>query len=173
VLPSIDIVLDEVRRRLDFQFELLNSHDFKASIVLGTSSVVIAVLLATLPLAQSQLDSLSRVVEYKIALSVLIGIPLLVLFTSIIISIIVLWIRNYNRPPRLQRLREHYIAEPQQKIQLQLIDNFMDAIDRNERIVKCQANLIRTASILLSIGLLTFIGLLSWFIMIFLKIIIL
>jgi len=168
-LPSTDLVLDEVRRRLDFQFELSDSHDFKASIVLGTSGIVIAMLLTALPLAQAQLDSLLKVVEYKTAVLAAIGISLLVLFVSIILSITVLWIRNYNRPPRLERLRNYYIAEPKEETQLQLIDIFIPAIDNNEKILKRQTYLIRAATVLLSIGLLIFISLLSWFIMIFFK----
>ncbi len=173
MLPSVDLVLDEVRRRLDFQFELLDSHDFKASIVLGTASIVIAMLLTALPLAQSQLGSLSKVAEHRVIVLALIGMSLFLLFVSIVISIIVLWIKNYSRPPSLQRLRDVYMAESEEKTQLQLIDNFMDAIDKNEKIVKRQSNLIKAAIIFLSIGLLIFIGLVSWFIMIFLKVIVL
>ncbi len=39
-LPSIDIVLDEVRRTLDFQFELLDGLVTKSGIVLGVSGVI-------------------------------------------------------------------------------------------------------------------------------------
>jgi hypothetical protein len=152
---------------------LSDSHDFKASIILGTSGIVIALLLTALPLAQSQLASLLELMVYKTVVLTIIGISLLVLFASIILSVIVLWIKNYDRPPCLDRLREHYIIEQKEETQLQLIDVFIPAIVNNEKILKRQANLIRTAAILLSIGLLTFIGLLSWFIMIFLKIIIL
>jgi hypothetical protein len=173
VLPSINIVFDEVRRRLDFQFELLASHDFKASIVLGTDSVVIAILLAALPLAQSQLDNLSNVMEYKILLLVMIVISLFTLFGSIILSVIVLWIRNYNRPPSLDRLRHHYIAEPVDATQLQLIDSFMEAIDKNEKTVKRQSSFIKIATVLLIIGLLILICLLVWFILLFLKVVVL
>lgn len=171
MLPSIGSVLEEVRRRLDFQFELSDSHDFKASIILATSGVIIAILLTALSLAQSQLYGLLQVAEYKIKMLAMTGLSLLVLFGSIILSIIALWIRNYNRPPSLQRLRDHYIAEPEDETQLQLIDIFIPAINNNEKILKLQTYLIRAATILLSIGLLIFVGLLSWLIMIFLKVI--
>lgn len=173
MLPSIDIVLDEVRRRLDFQFELLTSHDFKASIVLGTSSVIIAILLAALSLAQLQWDNLSNVAEYKIMLLVMIVISLLTLFISMVLSVLVLWIRNYNRPPCLERLRNHYIAEPLDTTRLQLIDNFIDAIAKNEKTVNRQSNFIKVATVLLSTGLLIFICLLVWCILLFLNVIVL
>lgn len=173
MLPSIDVVLDEVRRRLDFQFELSDSHDFKASVILGTSGVVIAILLTALPLSQSQLASLLELVAYKTVVLTMIEMSLLVLVVSIILCIIVLWIKNYDRPPCLDRLREHYIVEQKEETQLQLIDVFIPAIGNNDKILKRQTNLIRAAVILLSIGLLIFIGLVSWFIMIFLKVIVL
>jgi len=173
VFPSISVVLDEVRRRLDFQFELLDSHNFKASIVLGTSSVVITILLAALALSQSQLSSLLTAIEYRIILSALILIAVLVLFVSIVLSVIVLWVRDYNRTPSIEWLRDNYMSKPAETTMEQLIENFIDTINKNEKTVKGQASLIKTATASLCIGLFIFICLLAWFILIFLKVIVL
>lgn len=47
-LPSIDIVLDEVRRKLDFQFEQLDGIRMKSGIVLGVAGVIFTLLVTNL-----------------------------------------------------------------------------------------------------------------------------
>jgi len=168
-LPSVHIVLDEVRRRLDFQFELSNSLDFKASIALGTSGLTFALFLAALPLAQPHLSNLLHSPADELTASILIVASFSVLFASTVLSIVVLWIKKYDRPPSLDRLRNHYIAEPVDDTELALIDTFVQSIAVNEKTLKWQANLVKIATALLVGGLLIFMCLLCWFTFVFFK----
>lgn len=167
-LPSIDIVLDEVRRRLDFQFELSDSHDFKASIILSISCVIIAILLAALTLIQPQIVNLRKSLGL-LAMLALLGAPVLFLIISIILSLIALRIKNYERPPELDRLRNFYLNKAPAETQLELTDIMIPAIRKNEISLTCQTCLIKNATIFLVVGLMLFIGLLTWFMVILLS----
>ena len=146
-LPSIDIVLDEVRRKLDFQFEQLDGLRTKSGIVLGIAGVIFTLLITNL-LGQS--NTINNLTLAKIAL-----VPI---FTSIVLSCVPIYIRKWNRPPKLERLRDYYIAIDAEDTKLNVIDKCLEAIDENQslldklfRIIKCSYFLLLVGLVLLAI----------------------
>ena len=99
-LPSIDIILDEVRRTLDFQFAQLDGLATKSGLVLGVSGVILS-LLVTSFLGESDLAS-----------PLLIKAAFAPILLSLILSFISISIGKWAKPPQLERLRSHYIDQP-------------------------------------------------------------
>ena len=149
-LPSIDIVLDEARRALDFQFEQLDGLDTKASIVLGIAGVVFTIVLTNLLLVEFAAEA-----NLHLAKAALVPISL-----AFVLSIVKLWIKKYKKPPSLERLRSYYIAEDLEKTKLRIIDVYLKAVDDNAKLLNYQVWLVKCSYILLSIGL----GLLTYWI---------
>lgn len=153
-LPSIDIVLDEVRRTLDFQFEQLDGLDTKSGIVLGIAGVILALLVTSL-LGQS-----SSVVN-----SSLVKVALAAIILSLILSFVTIYIRKYNRPPNLERLRSYYISLDAEETKRNIIDISMDAIQKNEELIHRRVCLVKCSYFILGIGLgllAVWIGLVLW-----------
>jgi len=149
-LPSIDVVLEEARRKLDFQFEQLNSLDTKASIVLGVAGVVLTIVLTSL--LSGHLGEGTNLQLAKTAL--------VLIFVAFALSIVKLWIKRYHRPPKLDRLRSHYIVEDSEVTKLRIIDISLQAINDNDKMLNYQTWLVRCSYIILSLGL----GLLAYLI---------
>ncbi len=141
-LPSINIVLDEVRRRLDFQFEQLDGLNTKSGIVLGVAGVIFTLLVTNLLDKSSTVDNL-----------ILAKIALVPIFASLVISFVPIYIINWDRPPNVERLRSHYIVEDFENTQLNIIDKCLEAIENNEKLLKKLVRLIKCSYFLLLIGL--------------------
>lgn len=151
---SINIVLDEVRRKLDFQFEQLDGLDTKSGIVLGVAGVIFT-LLVTSMLEQSNITD--NTILAKIALA-----PI---FVSLVLSFVPLYIRKWNRPPNIERLRSYYIVENSEETKLKIIDISMQAIRDNDKLLMRIIRLIKFSYIFLLIGLALlaiWIGIIIW-----------
>jgi len=141
-LPSTDIVLDEVRRTIDFQFEQIDGLDTKSGIVLGIAGVILT-LLVTSMLGQSN----------AIANSLLVKVALVPMLLSLILSFISISVRKWDKPPQLERLRSHYITQPADETKLKIIDISMDAIENNDKRIKTRVCLLKSSYFILAIGL--------------------
>jgi hypothetical protein len=141
-LPSIDIVLDEARRKLDFQFERLNRLNTKSGMLLGIAAVILTLLVTTLLGKQ---DTVGR--------SLLIKVALAPIFTSLILSYLTVSISEYDRPPKLERLREHYISKDAEKTKIRIIDISIDAIQKNEGLIEKKVRLIKWSYVIFAMGL--------------------
>ena len=153
-LPSIDVVLDEVRRKLDFQFEQLDGLRTKSGIVMGIAGVIFTLLITNL-LGQS--NTAINLTLAKIAL-----VPI---FASIILSCVPIYIRKWNRPPKLERLRDYYIATGTEYTKLNVIDKCLEAIDENQKLVNKLFRIIKYSYFLLLIGLVllaVWVGMTIW-----------
>lgn len=141
-LPSIDVVLDETRRSLDFQFDQIDGLVTKSGIVLGVAGITFT-LLVTHMLDQSGLPS-NLFLFYA---------TLILIFASLVLSFIPIWIMKWGRPPNLNRLRDHYIVEHIGTTKLSVIDECLEAIDSNKKLIGRLVRLIRSSYVLLGIGL--------------------
>ncbi len=153
-LPSIDIVLDEVRRKLDFQFEQLDGISTKSGIVIGVAGVIFTLLVTNL-LGQS--NTISNLYLAKIAL-----IPI---FASLVLSFVPIYIIKWDRPPNLNRLRDYYIVKDTENTKLNVIDKCLEAVDDNQKLIDKLFRLIKCTYILLLIGLASlavWIGIIIW-----------
>lgn len=148
-LPSIDIVLDEGRRKIDFQFEQIDGLDMKSGIVLGISGVVLTLLVTNL---FNQFNSIINTTLAEIAL-----IPILL---SLILSLIAIFIRKWDTPPKLEGLESHYLTEPANKTKLELIKVYLEATQNNSKKINVKVYLLYSSYAVLAIGL----GLLAYWI---------
>lgn len=140
-LPSIDIVLEEVRRTLDYQFQQARNLDTKSGIVLGTSGIILAILASIL---HGHSDSLNNINIIRGALCATL--------LSFLLSFITLNIRKWDRPPEVNRLRSHYIIEDSEQTKLRVIDIYLDAIRRNQRRIKQKIYLVQSSFSILAIA---------------------
>lgn len=153
-LPSIDVVLDEVRRKQDFQFEQLDGLRTKSGIVMGIAGVIFTLLVTNL-LGQS-----NKTINLTLA-----RIALVPIFTSILLSFVPIYIRKWNRPPELERLRDYYIATDMEYTKLNVIDKCLEAIDENQKLVDKLFRIIKYSYFLLLIGLVllaVWVGMTIW-----------
>jgi len=153
-LPSIDIVLDEARRKLDYQFKQHDTLITKSGIVLGVDSVVFPILVTNL------LGTSSQITDICIAI-----LASLSIFTSLIMSFIPIYIRKWNRPPNLYRLREYYIAMDLPETKLNIIDRCLSAVDENQKLLDKLFRIVKLSYLLLLLGLVMlaiWIGMTIW-----------
>jgi hypothetical protein len=141
-MPSIDIVLDETRRKLDFQFNQIDGFSTKNGVVLGVAGVIFTILLTYIINLEKATPDL---VIAKIAL-----IPI---FLSIILSFITIYIKDWETPPKLLRLRNYYINKNPDETKLNIIDCCIKSIKKNEVYINKIALLIQSSYILLFSGL--------------------
>lgn len=153
-LPSINIVSDEVRRTLDFQFKQLDGLVTKSGVVLGVSGVILT-LLVTSFLGKSDLAN-----------SLLIKVALAPILLSLILSLISISIGKWAKPPQLERLRSHYITQPANETTLKIIDIVMEAIKNNDKRIKTRICLWKSSYFILGIGLIflaIWLGIVVWY----------
>jgi len=153
-LPSIDIVLDEARRRLDFQFEQLDGLSTKSGILLGVAGVIFTLLVTNFLDKSNTIDNL-----------ILAKIALVPIFASLVMSFVPIYIIKWNRPPNLDRLRDYYIVKDPEHSKLNVIDECLKAVEKNQKLLDKLFRLIKYSYILLLIGLVllaVWIGIIIW-----------
>jgi len=141
-LTSLDVTLEEVRRRIDFQFEQIDGLVTKSGIVLGVAGVIFTLLVTNL------LGDSSEIVDLIIA-----RIALIPIFIALVLSFIPIYVMRWDRPPDLNRLRDYYIVKDKRITKLNVIDKCLEAIDNNKRLVDNLFRLIKCSYILLFLGL--------------------
>lgn len=142
-LPSIDLVLDETRKRLDLQFEQINNLDTKASIALAASGVVLAAFLAAL-----QSETISDIRNY-LCLTIIV---VTLILSALAFAVVGLWIKKYERPPKPERLRDYYIVKDDNYTKLHIIDAGLEAIEYNHSRLVWKIRVIKFSFVTLSIG---------------------
>jgi hypothetical protein len=127
-LPSIDVVLDEARRTLDFQFEQLDALDTKSGILLGIAGVVITVLVS----ASIGMPDLRDSLIAKIVVSII----AVILFISLILSYWNLRIGKWHKPPELDALINDYVSKDSHITKCKLIGTIQQAVEENEKLLQ-------------------------------------
>jgi hypothetical protein len=143
--PSIDIVLDEARRTLDFQFGQLDALDTKSGILLGIAGVVITVLVSASIGMPALMDSLVA----KIVVSVI----AVTLFISLILSYWNLRIGKWHRPPELAVLVKDYICKDSHTTKCKLIGTIQKAVGENDEVIERRFFLYKRSHNMLFAGL--------------------
>ena len=133
-LPSLDITYAAADKRLDLQFEQVNSLDLKASFSLASGIILLG---AALGASHQSTDTPLKVVVFLVGLT-----PLVI---SSALSIVGLWVKRYERPPNPLWLRDHYIVERQEITKLAIIDSVIEAIEVNHQRIRRKILFIRGA----------------------------
>jgi hypothetical protein len=127
-LPSVDLVLEEARRTLDFQFEQLDALDTKSGILLGIAGVVITLLVT----ASIAIPDLSNSLVVKIMGSII----AVTLFISLILSYWNLRIGKWHKPPELDALINDYVSKDSHTTKCKLIGTIQQAVQENEKLLQ-------------------------------------
>lgn len=141
-LPSLDVVLEEVRRRLDFQFGQLDALVTKAGIVIGVAGII-CTLLVTHILSKS--STAANLVISQVAL-----IPI---FVSLVLSFVAMHIMKWRRPPNLTRLRDYYVVKDTETTKLNIVDECLKAVDSNQKLIDKLFSLVKCSYVFLLTGL--------------------
>lgn len=127
-LPSIDIVLDEARRTLDFQFEQHEGLDTKSGIILGIAGVIIS-LLVTASIAIPDLTG-------SLFAKIMVGIIGVTLSISLILSYRTLRIEKWNKPPEIDTLIRDYLSKDSHDTKCKIIGTIQKAVKENDELLK-------------------------------------
>lgn len=147
-LPSLDLVYEAVLKRLDLQFQQVHDLDMKANISLTAAGVILAVLISFLT------QQPVRLVQVVVAIVVLVSL-------SAVLSMTALWVRRYDRPPNVERLRDHYIVRSLEETKLRVIDVSLEAIEHNHGRIRSKIYVLISGYICLAAGVLVLAGYLT------------
>jgi len=143
--PSIDIVLDEARRALDFQFKQLDGLDTKSGMMLGIAGVVITLLVSTL----IGMPDLNNSLLVKI-IGAIIGVTLSI---SLILSYVNLRIGKWNKPPEIDTLIKDYASKDLHTTKCKIVGTIQEAIQKNDKLLEERFFLYKRSYTVLFIGL--------------------
>lgn len=144
-LPSIDVVLDEARRTLDFQFEQHDGLDTKSGIILGIAGVILS-LLVTASIAMPDLSD-------SLFVRIMVPIIAVTLFISLFLAYWNLRIRKWNKPPEIDTLINNYASKDIYTTKCRVIGTIQEAVRKNEQLLKERLNLYKRSYTMLLAGL--------------------
>lgn len=122
LLPSLDVVLSEIKTALADQSELISSSDIKLGVLLGLSGLILAALLGS-----------TSVYYSNMATRVLFILAVALILVSLLSTTWGYWIRKYKALPSPSALREFYLMEEPQKTKLALVDYLCSVYDWNQK----------------------------------------
>jgi hypothetical protein len=138
---TLELIYNEVKDRLNIQFQSLDGLNTKASVIVGFVGVIIGI-------------SLNLYSDENLHL--FIGSMLLFL-GSAFLSFSAYKIGGYRRDPEPRKLTEKYLREDDKKVKKQLIDNFIQSYEDNKNRIEKKVKYINYSLILLFIGLIVLI----------------
>ena len=140
-LETLELIYNEVKDRLNTQFQSLDGLNTKASVIIGFVGVIIGISL--------QLYSQSN--------SYLFGSCMTLFLISIFFSFSAYKIKSYRRDPEPRDLTEKYLREDDKEVKKQLIDNFIESFEENKNKIEEKGKYINYSLILLFVGLIVLI----------------
>jgi hypothetical protein len=140
-LPSLDLVFEAAQKELDFQFEQINSLDTKASISLAAAGIMLAALISFFTQRPA-----AGIPGFLISGTLLISL-------SAILAVATLWVRRFERPPDLERLRDYYIAQTAEETKIETVDAILEAISRNSNRIYGKSLTLTASYAMLGLGI--------------------
>jgi hypothetical protein len=137
----LDLVFEAAQKELDFQFEQVNSLDTKASIGLASAGIMLAALISLF--TQRPAGGLP---------GLLVAGVLLISFSAIL-AVVTLWVRQFERPPNLERLRDYYIVETAAETKIWTVDAILEAISRNNNQIHNKFLTLTVSYVMLGLGI--------------------
>lgn len=148
--PSLEIVFQEIKDRLQAQLHQVDTLDTKAGTVLSVASLV-ATLGAGLPVATSS-GSLSDA-----SLVLLLGGTILYAF-AMFFGFRGYWLRNYRRDPEPGPLRDRYLFQPADFTRRRVIANMIQSYEVNRPLIESKVWNIKVAILLLAVETIAFVA---------------
>ncbi|MCK4732355.1 MAG: hypothetical protein KAT65_07850 [Methanophagales archaeon] len=139
---TLELIYNEVKDRLNTQFQSLDGLNTKASIIIGFVGVIIGISL--------QLYSQSN--------SYLFGSCMTLFMISIFLSFSAYKVESYRRDPKPRKLTENYLREEGKNVKKKLIDNSIQSYENNKNRIEKKVKYINYSLILLFVGLIVLIS---------------
>ena len=136
-LETLELIYNEVKDRLNTQFQSLDGLNTKASVIIGFVGVIIGISL--------QLYSQSN--------SYLFGLCMSLFMISIFFSFSAYKGKRYRKDPEPRALTVEYLMEDDKTVKKQLIDNFIASFEENKNNIEEKVKYINYSLILLFVGL--------------------
>jgi hypothetical protein len=131
-LPSLELVYNEVKDRLEVQLRQIDSLDGKSGTLLFVSSVVIGMGAAAQAAILGTINETLPMVMFSI--------PILFYVMTVILAMRS-WVRRpYFRDPEPRPLRDYYIAQPYQFTKRRLTTHFISSYEWNAVVMKKKVN---------------------------------
>jgi len=148
---SVDVLLEEVRRLLDVQFSQIEALDTKASVVLGSASLISLVIASQTSLFSSAPPS-SLPAECGFVLA---GFTIaIVLYICIVILVILAFrVRVYTFPLKIDRreIEEDYLPLTEEMVKKQLLSNYLEHLNENTEEIDRKARFVQWSLVVLAI----------------------
>lgn len=148
--PSLEIVYQEVKERLDLQLHQVDTLDGKAGTVLSVASVVMT-LAAGLQVSDNR--------------EALQGWPLVLLLAGTTFYAFTMlfgfrgyWLRNFRRDPEPGSLRDRYLFQPADFTRRRITANMIQSFEVNRDLVESKVWNIKASIILLAVQTLTLVA---------------
>jgi hypothetical protein len=139
---TLELIYNEVKDRLNTQFQSLDGLNTKASVIIGFVGVIIGISL--------QLYSQSN--------SYLFGSCMALFMISIFFSLSAYKIKSYRRDPEPRPLRDKYLTTNDKKVKEQLIANFIESFEGSKAKIEEKGKYINYSLMLLFVGLIVLIS---------------
>ena len=112
---TLELIYNEVKDRLNTQFQSLDGLNTKASVIIGFVGVIIGISLNLYSDKNPHLFIES----------------MLLLLVAAFLSFFAYKVEGYRRDPKPRKLTEKYLREDDKKVKKQLIDNFIQSYEDN------------------------------------------
>lgn len=137
--PSLDLIFQEVKDRLDKQFEQIEQITSRAAFVMGFASLILGSLI-TIRKMMGQLS----IIEIHLLGGVVVIYALVICFGYLSYRP-----RPYRRDPDPKALRTGYLDKPAHRTQRQVLNNFIESFEHNEAEIDKRLINLRNAMIVI------------------------
>jgi len=139
---TLDLIYNEVKDRLNTQFQSLEGLNTKASVIIGFVGVIIGISLNLYSDENPHLFIES----------------MLLFLGAAFLSFSAYKVEGYRRDPKPRALTEKYLREDDKKVKKKLIDNFIQSYEDNKNRIEKKGKYINYSLILLFVGLIFLIS---------------
>lgn len=128
--PSLELIFDQVKGRVAAQDIQINTLDTKASVGLGSSTILTALTGLQDATFQSGSGSAHNTVVFLLALVALI------IYLSIVFCVYMAYkLRSFKAVPVPKQLRDEYLSEAEDVTKKNLVDAMIFAFEKNEKVI--------------------------------------
>lgn len=132
---SPDLIYEVTKDAIAFQQTQRASMENKANTLMGFAGVVFTILVGATTTLQKTRPLAQQVVIICVILFAI----------SVILSLIIIWVRKYRTDPNPAALAEKYLDKPETEVKLQIISNMLDAWKANAETLKLNSSLLVAA----------------------------
>jgi len=136
---TLNLIHEEVGRKLDLQIDLISRLDTKAGTTIGFLGIIIGIVTS---------------LRWELLLNEALTLTgLFVLFLAVSLAFLSFRSRAYRRDPEPRPLVENYLMADPEVVRKQLIDNYVDSFEHNQRLIARKARYVNWSLGVTMVGL--------------------